>query len=84
VTGTNDFARGIQVSSTTGAGYHAACLAYTDKDPVRPGVAVLRPPPPPAIPHGLLFRNDEGNVYRVAPDAREAALRAGWTQVGAD
>src|SRR5262249_26269298 len=27
VTGPNDFARGIQVSSTTAAGYHAACLA---------------------------------------------------------
>jgi hypothetical protein len=84
VTGTNDFARGIQVSSTTGAGYHAACLAYTDKDPARPGPVPLAPPPAPPTPHGLLFRDAEGNVYRVAPDARAAALHAGWTPIGAD
>ncbi|HEY3746398.1 MAG TPA: hypothetical protein VGL17_09170 [Gemmatimonadaceae bacterium] len=32
--------------------------------------------------HKLLFRTSEGNLYRVAPESREEAVRAGWVQVG--
>jgi hypothetical protein len=79
VTGANNFARGRDLWSSSGAGYHGACLAYTDKPPA--------PAPAPArvrLQHGLLFRSAQGNVYRVAPESRDEALRAGWVEIGSD
>ena len=32
--------------------------------------------------HKLLFRTSEGNLYRVAPESRDEAIRAGWVQIG--
>jgi hypothetical protein len=71
------------------AGYHGACLVYSDAPPpsqAAPGpLAAIRtvapPPPPPPAPKGLLFRNREGNLFRVQPEGRSEALRMGWVEV---
>jgi hypothetical protein len=67
-------------------GYHGACLVYPDAVPPAPTapVAAAPPAPKPSEPPALLFRNTEGNVYRVRPEARDQALHAGWVQIGTD
>jgi len=38
----------------------------------------------PASGRTMLFRTAEGKVYRVKPESREAALRAGWVPIGSE
>jgi hypothetical protein len=81
VTGPNNYGRGAEITMETAAGYHAACLVFTDKP------RVARAAPPPRAPPGqrtFLFRSAVGTVYRVAPESRDAALRAGWTPIGTE
>jgi hypothetical protein len=81
ITGANNVDRGWRFRWTS-LGYHGVCLVFPD---------AVKPPPPaetaaPAdtTPPALLFRNTEGSLYRVAPESRDRALRAGWVQVGTE
>jgi hypothetical protein len=86
ITGVNNDVSGHRWTSTM-IGYHGACLVYGEAQPGAPlalAPSVLpTPAPPPAkpAPTGLLFKNSEGNLYRVQPEARDEALRAGWVRV---
>jgi hypothetical protein len=83
ITGPNNHVSGFKGSTGTEMGYHGACLVYGEAPPPPPApqAAAPRPPPTPAAPAGLLYRNQEGNVFRVQPDAKAEALRAGWVPV---
>jgi hypothetical protein len=82
ITGTSNYVSGFRGSTDTEVGYHGACLVFGEAPPRAAEAA-----PPAAVsthagvPSGLLFRNGEGNLYRVQPEAKDDALRAGWTQV---
>jgi hypothetical protein len=59
----------------------AASTAPTDFVGYAPTTAS---PPTPQSRHRLLFRTSEGNVYRVEPESRDEAVRAGWVQIGVE
>jgi hypothetical protein len=75
------------------------CRATYMPPPPQAGVGPMPPPqdqgPPPSTtavpsptsssqpPAILLFKDTAGNIYRVKPEAREDAIRAGWIEIGA-
>jgi hypothetical protein len=49
------------------------------------GIPELTSPPASAdSQRAQLFRTAEGKVYRVKPESREEAIRAGWVPIGAE
>ena len=90
ITGPNNHVSGHHGLTGTTMGYHGASLVFGEAPPRAPlafapsgSIAAGAAPTPAAAsaPPGLLFRNQEGNLYRVQPDAKNEALRAGWVQV---